>query len=326
MKMVRDALGDDAVIMASNTDKAKGIVTVTAAIDTDVVSENPAPPATVETPKAKKPLPSLEEEGDAMTAIDLIAQALEAHGCPRRLVNKILRQVDDSDYDTPEQALSQALRAIFSFKPLMEDKRTPLLLLGAPAAGKTVTAAKLAARAVLEGEKVSVITSDVVKAGGVEQLQLLTKILKISLHVVEDSESFKTALNHIPHNERVIIDTGGVNPFVVQEIKALQELIQAEILQKVLVLPAGADTIEAQELAAAYAATLKPTMLLVTRLDLAYRLGGILVAAEVGNLSICEIGISENIAKGLKVLDAEMLAKLLLHDVRKPKINLFAQG
>jgi flagellar biosynthesis protein FlhF len=111
-----------------------------------------------------------------------------------------------------------------------------------------------------------------------------------------------------------------------QEIKALQDLIQAEILQKVLVLPAGADTIEAQELAAAYAATLKPTMLLVTRLDLAYRLGSILVAAEVGNLSIGEIGISENIAKGLRVLDAEILAKLLLHDVRKPKINLFAQG
>jgi flagellar biosynthesis protein FlhF len=324
MKMVRDALGDDAVIMATNTDKTKGIVTVTAAIDTDIlpeVSKQPSPPLTTTfTPKTSL---SFTKE-DTMIAVDVIAQTLEAHGCPRRLANKILRQVDDGEYDTPEQALSEALNAIFTFKSALEDKRTPILLLGAPAAGKTVTTAKLAANTVLAGEKVAVITSDVVKAGGVEQLQLLTKILKISLHAVEDGESFKTAMNHIPHDARVIIDTGGINPFIKNEISALQDIIQAEFLQKVLVLPAGTDTMEAQELAAAYAATLKPTLLLVTRLDLAYRLGAILVAADVGNLSIGEIGISDNIAKGLKRLTPDLLAKLLLMDARKPKINLFA--
>jgi flagellar biosynthesis GTPase FlhF len=100
MKMVRDALGEDAVIMASNTDKAKGIVTVTAAIDTDAVAEKSASVSITEPNPAKKPLVSLNEEGDAMTAVDVIAQALEDHGCPRRLVNKILRYVDDADYVT----------------------------------------------------------------------------------------------------------------------------------------------------------------------------------------------------------------------------------
>jgi len=63
-------------------------------------------------------------------------------------------------------------------------------------------------------------------------------------------------------------------------------------------------------MARAYAA-LGPTRLLVTRLDTARRLGGMLSAARAANLRLCDVGIGPHLADGLAPLNPLALARLL---------------
>jgi flagellar biosynthesis protein FlhF len=81
----------------------------------------------------------------------------------------------------------------------------------------------------------------------------------------------------------------------------------------VLVLPAGGDAREAAEAAAAFTA-LRPTRIIVTRLDCARRFGGLLAAAENGRLAFTEAGTTAQIAHGLTALNPVAIARLLLRD------------
>ena len=53
------------------------------------------------------------------------------------------------------------------------------------------------------------------------------------------------------------------------------------------------------------------TRLLVTRLDTARRLGGMLAAASAANLRLCDVGIGPHLADGLSPLNPLALARLL---------------
>ena len=77
-----------------------------------------------------------------------------------------------------------------------------------------------------------------------------------------------------------------------------------------LVLPAGLDPGEAADLACAYA-TAGARLLVVTRLDLARRLGGVLAAAAAG-LVLTEAGIGPGAVDGMLPITPEWLAARLL--------------
>lgn len=66
------------------------------------------------------------------------------------------------------------------------------MLIGPPGAGKTLTIAKLATRSTPSGRKVGVITTDTARAGGIDQLAAFTKLLKLKLLAVEDTDAWPT--------------------------------------------------------------------------------------------------------------------------------------
>ena len=88
----------------------------------------------------------------------------------------------------------------------------------------------------------------------------------------------------------------------------------------VLVLPATVDPGEAQEFAAA-AVRIGATKLLLTRLDMARRLGGPLAAASAG-LALAGASVTPHFAYGLKSLDANALAAHLLDLARRHLVGL----
>ena len=125
MSQVRQHLGPDAIIVSTQEDE-DGLVRVTAALDSADA------PVRMGTP----------ESG----AIDALALALAAHGFAPELTEKILAAALPYDDEDPLMALSSALASLFTFNPLAsEEARRVILFAGPPGAGKTVTAAKLAA-------------------------------------------------------------------------------------------------------------------------------------------------------------------------------------
>ncbi len=323
MKMVRIQMGEDAVIMATKHDKKQNLFIVTAGID-DEAFATPKPATTAATSLAAPPVSTSTQPIEDHT-IDAIAEALDRHGSPRRLTHHLLRNIEDSGND-PVTAMACGLQSLFSFGSLLGiEQRKPLLLIGTPGAGKTLTIAKLATKAVMQRRKVSVITCDTLKAGGVEQLSTLTRILNVPLHTVEDADGLRIAIDQAPDDALLLIDSPGINPFNMQDIDWLYHLTQAELMDTVMVQPSGIDALEAAEITAALAQKFRPQYLLITKLDMARRLGSMLASAYESRLKIVHAGMSSNVVDGLVDITPMLLARLLLHDVQQPKINLFVK-
>src|ERR1700722_813704 len=171
----------------------------------------------------------------------------------------------------PDPALAAALRyhglsaefapASLTFTALPLE--TPLLFVGPPGAGKTLTVARLATRLVMEGSQPLVITADGKRAGATEELAAFTKLLGIRLVVACNPVTLGRALAY--RSGAVLIDTPGCNPFAPAELQELSALAATATATPVLVLPAGLDPAEAGEVAHAFAA-IGARQLLATRM------------------------------------------------------------
>ena len=279
MAQVRAELGEDALILA--TRRLGDGVEVTAALE----PEDLPPPL---------PCPRAPANSVRLAALDF-------HGVPAAL-HAALQQGE------LETALANAIP--FGILPLGE---SPLLLVGPPGAGKTLTVARLATRLVMAGITPMVITADGKRAGATEQLAAFTRLLGISLIVASHPVTLGRALTRCENSVPVLVDTPGCDPFDPAQMEELTALAATARAAMVLVLPAGLDPAEAADQAQAYVAA-GARLLVATRLDLARRLGGILAAAGSG-LALAEAGIGPGAADGLLPITPAWLAARLLTGV-----------
>jgi len=299
IRLVRDELGADAVIL--NTESAGGTVKITAALDRAAILE---------------PAPVLAAE-----PMDAIAAALDFHGVPPLLSDRLMTVAESFLLDNPRQALGAALRARFSFAPL-QPKQTerPVMLVGLPGAGKTATLAKLAAAARAAKRPVMAITCDTGKAGAVDQLAVYAKAIGITAYQAKSPTAMKRAVASAPESALVLIDTAGTNPLRAEDLAVLADMAQAAKAEPVLVLGAGGDVSESAEQSQLFA-EIGCTRIIAAKIDAARRYGGLLAAAENGKLSFAGCGISPEIASGFEFYGADALARLLMPQdmARAPK-------
>lgn len=248
-------------------------------------------------------------------AEDEIRQALSFHGVPVPLTQRLVRAAATVNATGALMALAGALDRTFGFAPLSHHgELRPLMLIGPPGAGKTLTVVKLATRLRRAGRTVTVITTDTRRAGGVEQLEAFTRILGIGLIAAASPADVAAALGRrddaIPDGP-VLIDTAGANALIGTDIAKLGEIVDAAAAEAVLVLPAGGDPMEMMDTAAAFAC-LRVRRLLATRLDAVRRLGGVLAAVDAGRTSFSDGGISHRVVDSLVPLNPVALARAIL--------------
>jgi flagellar biosynthesis protein FlhF len=298
MRQVRADMGEDAIIVATRQSEGGG-VRVTAAVDQRPPAEQAA---------------EADRMGEMEDTLEFLRRALDYHGVPTKTAIRLLDHVRANEVADATLALAAAVDATFRFAPLhaLEVGR-PLALIGPPGAGKTVTAAKLATRASLKGRKANLITLDTMRAGAVQQLSSLGSVLGIETATADSPARLSLALSGFDSRGLTVVDTAGVNPFDKEELDRLGALIRAADAETVLVLPAGGDAREASETALAFTA-LRPTRLIVTRLDCARRFGALIAAAESAKLAFTEAGTTAQIAHGLTALNPVGIARLLLRD------------
>ncbi len=314
MQMVREALGDDAVILATDSKPGSRQVTVTAAIDEKEEEPLFQP---VSHPKAPAYNPAVADIKFELQNI------LRFHNLPEILVAKMLQKLSDSDYmeiianrrgsqELYRPALEKLLTRNFVFDPLRfstQDMR--IMLVGAPGIGKTLTIAKLATKLAMDKQSLCVITTDNSRAGGIEQLQAFTSILGIELQVANGSAELENIIKMQLPRTRILIDTAGCTPYDHKEFEELKSIATIPDIEPVLVMPAGGDSLEAIDMAEIFAA-LPIRRLLVTRADATRRFGGILATAIAHGLGLCNMSRSASIMDAVHPLEPVLLAQMLL--------------
>ena len=323
LKKVRDALGDDAVIIDTTEQEIgdKKTVKVTAAIEAPAPRVNPHknPAPVPKSAPVNKSLRELEEEYIARESVDLVS-SLNHHGLADSIKLKLLDLGQSLECETPELTLASALDSMF--EPISDNvPPRPLMLIGPPGAGKTITTAKLASQFVLSGKNVHLINTDVFRTGGLAQLEGYASVLKINLTEAERPEDLVVATkNAEKNNEVILIDTMGYNPYNTKEITELHSFLSACDVEPILIAPAGIDPYEAREISETYAA-LGVKRFITTKIDVARRYASMLTIAENGKMAFAGVGITPYLGDGIEGLDALKLAKLL---TRIPTKNKFS--
>lgn len=308
MADVRNSLGPDAIIV--QIDESGTGVRVTAAIEG---SATPAPPKTAPMPEqtpvaydVSRPVPTVKEYDVAD-----IAAILSHHGLPFETADQIKQSVSAIEAASLTDAFSAALDTVIRFSPLTDKVSRPIMLVGPPGVGKTISTAKLTADALLHERSVHLVTTDTVKAGGVQQLDHFAELMKQTVSTAETADELAAVLRaRSEAADLTLIDTSGTNPFDMNELKSLLQFIQAVDAEPVLVMPAGLDPLDAQEIAGVYA-RMGCQRFIATRLDAARRYAGLIMAARPGFLSLAAISRSPFIADGLEPATPAAFSKLL---------------
>lgn len=305
MQMVREELGEDAIIVATHEEKnAVGgrQVHITAAVEKDMNYEEEGP---------SEDWLYDDDDNEAMV-IEELTETLLRHSVPDEILDQVISHAAVLGIDEPRLAMLSAIEGLFNFKPLpLAESKTPLMMIGPPGAGKTLATAKIAARSAMKGLNVAVISTDTERAGGVEQLSAFTKLMDIELKVVQNPTALKEAILETKSFDQVLIDTASANPFDITSLKPLAKTIGAINADPILILPANMHAEEAGETAEIFA-SIGAQRFIPTRVDVSRRLGSLLTAAYKGGLSFSEVSGTARVADGLSQLTSKRLTQLLM--------------
>ncbi len=336
--MVRDELGEDAIIVATREEKGGpsrgGSVRVTAAIDTPYHDEDfddayggdfgdddygdpmmddlAFEPETNTRTRSRRDWLQYDDETENAAIVEDITDALLRHAVTEDVMDHILSCATVVGLESSGIALMAAIEHLFSFTPLpTEAHNKALMMVGPPGSGKTLAVAKMAARGAMNGLNIGVVSTDTVRAGGIEQLQSFTNLLRIDLQRAGGAQDLRAILADLRDCDQVLIDTAGINPFDKDDVKVLARLIGAAEIDPYVILPGGVDAEESGEMARVFS-TIGVHAMIPTRIDMARRLGGLLSAAHQGGLSFADASNTPKVADGLISLSPKNMAKLIM--------------
>jgi flagellar biosynthesis protein FlhF len=298
MHLVRQELGDEAIIVSTQRAAGGKGVRITAALEpTDV----------------EDAISEMLADADHASPAEAVREALLEHGVPTRLTERLVNAVRTGSIADPQAACAAALEAGFTYAPLPEHGAPrPFMLVGPPGTGKSMAVAKLSARSALKNRRVGVITADNVRAGAGEQLAAFTRILQIDLVTARGPESLRRAVEStVGHYDIVFVDSPGLNPFKQTDMEYLTALVESANVEPILVLAAGGDAIEAAEVSEAFGGV-GATRLLATRLDTTRRLGAIMAAADAAPMMFCDVSATPHVVNGVTPISAGIMARMLL--------------
>ncbi len=294
MTQVRRELGGDAAIVSAGTLKDSGLRQV---IATCPLSE--AEPAFGTAPL------------DAEARQNAVLARLAAHGTPLVLADRLAKAAGLMDAPEPLHALAGALTMDFGFEPLDLDLvGQRIMLMGPPGAGKTLTLVKLAAQSILAGRKVQILTADLRRAGGVEELSAFARVLDLEVLITETPGELAEAASRIPARNLLLIDSPAVTPGNDEDLESLAGFAKACPMEPILVLPAGLDALESADTALAFG-SVGARRMIVTRMDAARRFGGILSAMEASALSLAGVTHGIDASKPVQAAAAGELTEFL---------------
>lgn len=227
-----------------------------------------------------------------------LTEMLAPHGISRNLIRALALEGRHSNARDLTGILDFAFDRVLNFAPLAMTRDKPIMLVGQTGAGKTSSAAKLAARVAASGDKAAFLCADVGRAGALDQMTTYANALDTRFWPIEDPQD----VSDIMHNERpgevLILDTPGVSPFAPADIAAMKAFRDSINAEPVLVLPASGDMYEHIDWAHAFA-EIGVRRCIITKFDTSRRVGAALSAAYEGNLALAHFSEAPFIADGL---------------------------
>ena len=183
----------------------------------------------------------------------------------------------------------------------MADGGGVFAIVGPTGVGKTTSIAKIAARFVLRHsvDELGLVSTDTYRIGARQQLSNFARILRAPMHVAESADDLRRILDGFSDKKLVLIDTAGMSQRDVRLANQFTTLkVEGHAVRTVLALSAGADRACLAEAVKVFKAA-NPEALIVTKLDEAAALGGVLSLAIVSGLPVAYLSDGQRVPEDL---------------------------
>ncbi len=204
-----------------------------------------------------------------------------------------------------QEALRALVRRFGERLPLAEwdmaDQGGVFAVVGPTGVGKTTTIAKIAARFVLRHsvDQLGLVSTDTYRIGARQQLSNFARILRAPMQVAESSDELRRVLDSFSNKKLVLIDTAGMSQRDVRLANQFATLkVEGHRVRTVLALSAGADRGCLAEALNVFQSA-SPEALIVTKLDEAAALGGVLSLAIRVALPIAYLSDGQRVPEDL---------------------------
>lgn len=188
------------------------------------------------------------------------------------------------------------------------------VFVGPTGVGKTTTLAKIASRCVLDRRlKVGMVTLDTFRLGAIEQLREYAKLLGVELTVAFSASELRRHVAAFADRDVVLVDTPGRSQFdaagIAEIQQALAELAHVEVL---LHVTAGERASAAETIAQSYR-SLRPTALVLTKVDEAVCCDGLTrLFAKTDGIPVAYLTDGQRVPEDLRAAEAGYLAELII--------------
>ncbi|CAE7409212.1 flhF, partial [Symbiodinium sp. CCMP2456] len=191
--------------------------------------------------------------------------------------------------------------------------RRVVALVGATGVGKTTTLAKLAANYRLrDGARVGLVTVDTYRTAAVEQLRTYAEIIDLPMEVVSTPEEMRRAVTKLAALDLVLIDTAGRSPRDGDRLQVCSDLLDAASPDETHLVTTVTGTARGMRDALERFAPVRPTSLLLTKLDEAPSLGHAAAPVLDSGLPVSYLTDGQSVPEDIRLADAKSLAGRLL--------------
>jgi len=243
-----------------------------------------------------------------------LLKELTAMGLAGPLTAELLRELpaDIAAEDAHRRVLAGLTRRIRTTPgDELLDRGGRVAFVGPTGVGKTTGIAKLAARWVMRHgpRDLALVSLDDARFGAHEQLRVLGRLLGTECYTLEDAEQLGALLARLPRHRLILIDTAGISPrdrHLQERASALAGSTRQGGVELWLTLSAGAQAGVIADAMQAFRA-FDPRALLLTKVDEAASLGGVLSALAVSELPLAYVAGGPRIPEDLAPARAHQL-------------------
>jgi flagellar biosynthesis protein FlhF len=175
-------------------------------------------------------------------------------------------------------------------------------LVGPTGVGKTTALAKLAVRWVLRhgARSLALISADGIRIGAHDQMQALGQMLDVPVYIADSFTDIPNVLEELSQQRFVLIDTPGMSQRDAQLPARMEQLANAGYgIETALVLSASTQAGAIEETVKRYASA-KPASALLTKVDEAASLGGILSVLAQNAMPIAYVSEGQRVPEDLR--------------------------
>jgi flagellar biosynthesis protein FlhF len=242
LRRVKEVLGPEAIILSTKALKkttgragafSPGAVEVVAAID-----HPPAEPARMPGKLASHWLaPAAKKKGPSSPHGEPFLEPMLSAGLASEFIHRLGEEFRAWLKESGQGRSAETLRSYLQWKLMDAVEVTGdevgagkvWSFIGPTGVGKTTTLAKLAAHFSLQlKKKVTLVTIDTYRIGAIDQLSTYSRILRLPLEIASGRGELDEILQRNRHQDLVLIDTAGRNPYQGDQLEELRDILAAE--------------------------------------------------------------------------------------------------